>query len=504
MLFFIPIYRYEYIGLITQYSGMNEQEILKRLYEHNPWWDGSRPQVPPIHRKDFYVIKREVSGKKVTAVIGPRRVGKTVLLHQLINNLIVAEKIPKKNIIYIRVDDTILKRNTGNLIQNCLETYSKNVLQKTFAEMNGKVYVFLDEIQSGKNWSETLKDYYDLDYNIKFFVSGSSSAGIKKGVSESLVGRINIFIMMPLKFSEFLRFKSPKIERQLTSISVNLREVLKESIQKGKADIIFSELERYRRALAGEENKIDALLREYLIKGGYIEVLNEKSWGRCTIELKTYVELTIYKDIMMVFGIRNPRELDELLALVSSESSQRMSEAGLSKNLKIKQETLSKYLDLLEDVFLVSSSEIYAKSRAKRIRNPKKLFINDIGIRNSLIHSLSPRILEDKKDVGKMAETIVHNHLMRLAFHLTKDPKNSCFYWKNGKDKEIDNILVWGKKAIPIEVKYQETIQKGDEKLVKEFMKEQKTEIGIIIKKNDLSLNGKVIRIPLWLFLLLV
>ncbi|MCK4327935.1 MAG: ATP-binding protein [Candidatus Diapherotrites archaeon] len=487
---------------------MNEQEVLKRLYEHNPWWKGSRVAIQPYHTRYFHVIKKAEllkSNKKIATIYGPRQVGKTELLKQLVDYLL-GQKVKPQNILFVELDDVLLGKHTDDIILDCLEVYSKNILQTSFRESKEEVYIFLDEVQGVEKWSEILKNYHHLNYKIKFFVTGSSSAGIRKGLSESLLGRTEPYLILPLKFSEFIPFKRPKDKERFLSISLSMRSHFGMSLKKKNAKMLYDGLEQYRLSLAGDENTIETLLREYLIKGGYIGVVKETDWNKCTTDLKNYTQLTIYNDIMQAFGIRNPREFDQLLALIAAESSQIMSENGLSKNLSIKIDTLSRYLDLLEDVFLVSSCELYAKSRAKRIRNAKKLYINDIGIRNALLHSLGPHLLGDGAEIGKIVETVVHNHLKRLAFAFTRDTANTCFYGKNNRGKEVDNIFAYGKMAIPIEVKYRETIKSGDEEPVSEFLEETKGKIGIIITKNTLAVNQKtgIVQIPLWMFLFLV
>jgi predicted AAA+ superfamily ATPase len=126
--------------------------------------------------------------------------------------------------------------------------------------------------------------------------------------------------------------------------------------------------------------------------------------------------------------------------------------------------------------------------------------LSDIGIRNMLNGTYSPKALADSKDVGLMAETVAHNHLLRLAFFL--DPYNArCFYWKNGN--EIDNVFVFAKKPVPVEVKYQNAINIADAEGCLKFMEENRSPFGIIITKNRLDYKNRIFYIPLWYFLLM-
>ena len=483
---------------------MNEQEVLKRLYIHNPWWERGKPAAKPEKTRYFYVLRNQElspANKKIATIYGPRQVGKTELLKQLIAHLLDIGTSPNR-ILFVSLDDVLLGSNTDNIIADCLEAYSKNILQQPLQNSSKRIYAFLDEVQNVEGWSELLKNYYDLGYNIKFFVTGSSSIGIIKGLSESLVGRTTPYLVMPLKFSDFVAIKRPRMKN--LDISLRAREKLAQAIQSKDLSALYAFLKGMRLQLAGDEDRLEALLSEYMVKGGYIGIAKE-SYAKSTRSLKDYIQLTIYNDIMKGFGIRNPREFDRLLALIASESSQRMAENRLSQKLHLKADTLSKYMDYLESVFLISSSPLYSKSRAKQIRNPKKIYISDVGIRNALIYPLGPELLKDGKEVGKIVETVVHSHLKRLWFLLFGDSA-SCFYGKNDDGTEVDNVLTHGKVALPIEVKYREIVDGKQKSSLHKFMGQNNARMGIIITKKTLALNKEknILQIPLWMFLFLV
>ncbi len=476
---------------------MEETELLKILYNQNPWWEEKAVKVPEKKRRDYYMLQKDLSDKQITAIIGPRRVGKSVLMQQLIQALL-QKGTPSKNILFAQLDEPLFDAETGVLISRIIETYSKFILGKSLDDVPTKVYVFLDEVQHVEKWSEALKSYYDKNYKLKFVVSGSSSAGIKHGSSESLAGRILLNPVMTLKFVDFLKFKDENNE--VENASLTLREKLKDAIDEKDPESFFSDLKTFYAALIPKQRKIETILSEYMIKGGYIELIEEEDYGKCLQYLRDLIQLVIYKDIVKVFGIRNPKNMEDLLLYLGNHSAEQLSENSMSKKLKMKTETIGEYLDYLEEVFLISTCMIYANNRAKQLRNPKKVYISDCGIRNMLNGTYSPRALADNTDVGRIAETVVRNHLLRLVFHL--DTYNSkCYYWKNGT--EVDNVIVYAKKTVPVEVKYQNDIKSEDATSCLEFMKENSSPFGIIVTKNKLDYKDRVIYIPLWYFLII-
>jgi len=476
---------------------MEDNEILKVLYEQNPWWEGRKIKVPKQKRRDFHYLKSRLNDKQIIAIIGPRRVGKSVLMQQLIEELI-EKKIPPKNILFAQLDDTKFETEHSTLIRRILEAYTNHIIQTSFQDAKGKIYIFLDEVQHIDKWSETLKSIYDRNYNLKFIVSGSSSADITKGSSESLAGRITMQYMLTLKFVDYLKFRG--MEVKFDEAARNLRFKFKDALDNDKPELLLAPLKKFSAELVPEQQKIETLLSEYLIKGGYIELADKEDYPKCVQYLGDLLQLVIYKDIVKVFDIRNPKAMEDMLSYLAAHSSEQISENSLSENLKLKIDTVGQYLDYLESTFLISTCSIYAANRAKQIRNPKKVYINDIGMRNMLNGTYNKKALLDGKDAGLMAETVVHNHIRRLAFHL--DSYNAkCFYWKNGS--EIDNVISYSKKAVPVEVKFQNKINSGDVEACISFVNSEKSPFGIIVTKDKLDYKNKIYYIPLWMFLLM-
>ena len=151
-----------------------------------------------IIERDIYArIKPLVGSTEAIVITGMRRVGKTTLLRYIM------EKIESKNKIYIDLE------NPANRKYFEEDNYDKIADSLRFLGMSFKArgYIFLDEIQLVKNIPSVVKYLHD-HYNIKFFLSGSSSFYLKNLFSESLAGRKYIFELFPLTFGEFLDMKN--------------------------------------------------------------------------------------------------------------------------------------------------------------------------------------------------------------------------------------------------------------------------------------------------------
>lgn len=168
------------------------QEI---IFFQNKHWQGQTYKYPI--KRDIYQTLEDnlLSNKLIISIEGPRRVGKSILIKQLIDYLI-NNKISPIDIFYFSYDD--FKEDIFKLLKEyeIIRAKSLNL---------GKIYFFFDEVQKINNWQEKIKIIYDTYPNIKIIVSGSTLRSSKK---ESLAGRIFEFFIPPLNFLEYLKFSN--------------------------------------------------------------------------------------------------------------------------------------------------------------------------------------------------------------------------------------------------------------------------------------------------------
>jgi len=486
-----------------------EQIVLRALYDQNPWWlEGNVPKElvkplkdlkTPFKRRDFFVLRDKLNEKEITAIVGPRQVGKTTTLYQLVDYLIKKKEVDPKRVFYFSFDHPLLPPQLS--LNRVLETYATAVLREPLRRLRAPVYVFLDEICRVKDWSRLLKGWYDLKCQIKFVVSHSSSSEILTGASESLVGRISPFLMMPLKFVDVVRFYEPEVGETINRVSLRMRRAVFRAIKVGNAWGLFSDLREMRRQLAPWETTIKALLRDYLLRDGYPGLLGTSSLKACARKLRDYLSLTLYKDVVQIFNIRDPRAIEELMILLADATSQLIEYSQLSETLGVKLDTLKSYLNYLEMVFLISRAEFYSKSRAKRIRKRNKAYVANVGLRNALLGELDESLLRDPAALGRVAETVVHEHCVRLGFNLSGGSAK-LFYWRDVQGREVDIIMEVGRRPVPIEVTLADELPTKKFQGLEEFMRIHRCPLGFVVTKEVLELRGAVVYVPLWMFLL--
>ncbi|MFC1691759.1 ATP-binding protein [Nanoarchaeota archaeon] len=481
---------------------MEELEILRILNHYNPWWNNKpipKSKTSSFKRGDFYIIKGTLEKKEIISIVGPRRVGKTILIHQLIKDLL-DNGVNSKKVFYLSVDEMELQKGGAGL-RDILETYSKYVLKESFDSLKDTCYLFLDEIQEIPDWERILKNWYDFGHNIKYVISGSSSIWISKGTEESLLGRIKTSVMMPMKFSEVLKYRDV-LPKEFSMTKLAFREIIAQTTNNNNPEKLFDFFDKLIGRMLPHKNRIEIELNRYLTIGGYPEFLNETDYSSIAQAMRDKIRLIFFKDIIRYFKVRNPSVLEDLFKLLARSSGSYFNLADTAHILDIQRPTLRNYLKYLTKAYLIHSSEFYSESRRKRIRKQDKVYVSDPGVRNAVVDFLDETLINYEDEMGVVVESVLFDHLTRLKFNLEPEPEPKIFYWKN--KKEIDFILTVKRKPIPIESKYTDRIPGATIDEINKFIKDNKSPFGIIITKNRFELKENVLFIPLWIFLLVV
>ncbi len=356
-------------------------------------------KLPQIRKRE---LKLEDSSK-IQVIIGARRVGKTYLLFNKMKELL-DRGIKKEQFLYLNFENPTLYDTSFKEFKDILDTYFS-----LFPEVSKqRVYLFIDEPQIMKQWEVAIRSVYD-DYGYPIFITGSSSKLLSKEIATSLRGRSLAYVLFPLSFREFLSFKE---------ISFDIARLSTAS----KAQITHA-------------------LEEYLKFGGYPEVVGYKDETKKLQILKEYLDLTIYRDIIERYGIKNNRLVQWLINYMMSSNTKEASINKIyftikSQNLKVAKDTLYEYVSLLEDAFFLSLLRKFDYSIKNEGLSIPKVYLNDVGFLN----------LISLNDDGKRIENTVFLELLRKK---NNSPLMKVNYWKavDGK-KEVDFIISKGKKVV--------------------------------------------------------
>jgi len=398
-------------------------------------------------------LKIDFIPNKIIAIIGPRRAGKTFFLK------IIGKKL-FENPFYIDFEDIIFKNLEPTEVFDLISLYS---------EIFGKTpdVLLLDEIQNLKDWNSVARSL--LDRNFKILMSGSSSKLLSKEIATQLGGRTISYILLPASFKEFLIFKNFPFERYLN--------------------------------LENEAN-IKRFLKEYLIYGGYPEVILSENEERKKRILSEYYTTVFYKDFVERFKLKSldlaKFIFDFFLQNYSSLFSIRKFINFLSsQGIKFGKSTVYNYIEKLPETLTIFFVEKFSASIYERKSWPKKVYICDLGLAN---------ILKFSEEVGKRMENIVFLNLQRK---INENPLLNIYFFKKNQ-YEVDFVIKEGANIKQlIQVTYALSKDEIDKREIKSLVKaseELNCKDLLIITwdyENELKLENKVIRfIPLWKWLL--
>ena len=185
-------------------KDVSTQQVAEHLKRLNPWWtSGQMDEGTLVLRPRAYLplvrqILLDEKLRRAVVLLGPRRVGKTILIRHLIADLL-ERGVGATRIAYVEMDHPLLHGQSLEAIVRQIEDSA------TSGE--GARYLFFDEIQSHKDWEKYLKSLVDHRPDLRILVSGSAAAALKRQSTESGAGRFTDFLLPPLTFSEYLHLR---------------------------------------------------------------------------------------------------------------------------------------------------------------------------------------------------------------------------------------------------------------------------------------------------------
>jgi hypothetical protein len=393
-----------------------------------------------------------------------------------------------------------------NTIRESLSVFERDILQKSFQRVDEKVFIFIDEVQKSPEWASTLKYYTDTYAKLKFVVTGSISTLIDSDATETLVGRLDRFTMLPMKYIEYLEYYGVLGNEELYDRSTELRKSFKQSFVDNEPASFKGRLAQEYGTLSTVKPELISLKDRYLMRGGYPGVLDIEKPVDVFSRLDSDLRTTVMGDMASVFEIRKPDRLLKVLNLAAHSSGSKINVQNIADTAGINRETTDDYLDHLEEFFLINRTPKYTASAYSSTGGREKIHVQDPGILNALEGTLSEEALRDDKQAGKVFEVACRDLVGRLQYFVSDRQTKPVEYWEQGG--EVDFVLSGATNAIPIEAK------RGDprnESLggIKRFLEECDAQFGIVVNDADVfdeeavDDSGWLLYVPSWLFFLM-
>ncbi len=387
---------------------ITEKQVKTRLAFDNPWW-GEQAGIDPEIREwpkrayfeTFAKLVTETDVRRAVVLMGPRRVGKTVMIQQTVQKLIDQGTEPK-SVLYVSLDTPIYM---GLPVERLFQLFAEHFGHRR----ESRLYVFFDEVQYLKDWEVHLKSLVDSFPAVRFVASGSAAAALRLRGRESGAGRFTDFLLPPLTFAEFLSFS----ERE----------------QDLFPDGGVLEIKEWSPVLIGALN--DAFV-DYLNYGGFPESVFSQSIREDFHRFvgSDIIDKVLLRDLPSLYGISDTQELNRLFATLAYNTGNEVSLDQLSKSSGVAKNTLKRYLEYLEAAFLIR--RVYrVDQNAKRFKRAVrfKVYLTNPCLRAALF---GPVASEDPA-MGYLAETAYISQLahtgMISAYHYAR--------WKSG---EVDIV----------------------------------------------------------------
>lgn len=409
-----------------------------------------------IKRTIFKDMANHLSKPEISLILGARQTGKTTLLKELEKFLIQNKKINKEKILYFNLD--------------ILSDFEKFKSQTDFIDFlqeqvktKKQLYVLVDEAQKVKNAGIFFKGIYDLKLPVKILLTGSASLEIKAKILESMAGRKRIFRVFPFSFEEFIKTKKDK-NFLIKSLSVKSRSKI-------------------------TDNQLKKHLFEYLIYGGYPNTVLAKNKNEKQAILDEIFSSFIEKDIIGLLGIDMQESFDfvKLVNLLASQIGNLVNIEELSNTLNLSRKTVKKFINYLEQTFIIKRLRPFYTNIRKEITKMPKIYFLDLGIRNFCQKMFQD--FEERPDKGQILENYIFTELNQNL----KYGSNKLHFWRTQDKSEVDFVLQSGNNIIPVEVKAKEMRKAKISKSFRSFIKKYNPEKAFVVNlmhKDKIQINN--------------
>lgn len=405
-----------------------KKDIISRLQFDNPWWsDGPNGKVVyegTPRRKYFDSFHQKVTDttvKRAVVLMGPRRVGKTVMVYHCIRALLDSG-IDASKILFVSLETPIY---TGLSLERILAYF-----QELFSHKRDEsLYIFFDEIQYLKDWEVHLKSLVDSYPDYRFVATGSAAAALRLKSNESGAGRFSDYVLPPLTFAEYLMF----IGREQELIATT------------------HDPDQEHQSFVYTAKDIDSLNDEfvnYLNFGGYPEaVFSETIRSNPGQYIKSdIIDKVLLRDLPSLYGISDIQELNRLFTTLAYNTGNEVSLEALSQSSGVAKNTIRRYLEYLEAAFLIRRVERIDQN-AKKFKRAVcfKVYLTNPSMRAALFGQLEA----SSEAMGALTETAIYSQWRHSKL-------TELFYarWNTG---EIDIVHLDGSDQKPtwaVEVKW--------------------------------------------------
>lgn len=422
----------------------------------------------------------------VSALLGPRRVGKTTLLNYYM------KLDSKKKWVCLNMDVLSQRRRIANEeLQSMIE---EEALQKIGGHK--KIWVFIDEAQKSPELFDQVKLIYDAHKGrdcVKFILTGSAHLNLHKLTAESLAGRVELLHLREFNLREITHLLHPGLPLPSEALFDTLFSSHFSSEKFKKIEESFSQLSPF-------QNLFKESLDNQLIWGGLPETFEEISEKFRLKYLGDYLQTYLEKDISAIDTISDLHLFENLMKVSAELTGSIRDDKKITDALHCSRNTLSKYRDYLLATLQYVEIYPYIGSSIKRLVKAPKGYLTNNGLVSYLtaIHQLP--LLKTTGLIGHRFENWFFNEVQTWLDSAAE--RHEVAFWRTAAGAEVDFIVSLGREVIPFEITYAAQISSKKLNNIKNFMKSTpESNIGIFCYLGPLSYDegNRILFLPAWM-----
>jgi len=430
-------------------------------------------------RMNHCVIENSIETKYITALLGPRRVGKSYFLDNY------AKHHPERKWVFLNMDQMEQRKRVSDM------QLASMISESAKQQINGKekIWVVVDEVQKCPDIFDQIKIMYDENKdknNIKFILTGSAVLSLHQFSAESLAGRIELHHLQAFNLREATLTKEN---------SVPMDSILDLLTKEENSNLISEHIAH----LKPFKPELEKELSQLLIWGGFPELLAITTTQEKISYLNNYLQTYLEKDVRAIETITDLNLYRNMLDVLAEQTGSVRDDQRIIEALGCTRDTLKKYRGYVEATLLFMEVYPFINSALKRlVKSPKGYLLNN-GLVSLLTGLWDLDVLQKSGLIGHRLENWFLNELNTW---ISRSPlRQHINYWRTSSGTEVDFVVTRKPHILPFEITYGRTIDNKKIRNLKTFMQiEPKAPWGYYIYRGDFAIDEKkkIMFIPCW------
>lgn len=425
------------------------------------------------------IVAASIEGPYITALLGPRRVGKTYFVENY------AKQHPDRKWVFFNMDQLAQRQQVkAQLLETLIRETSKQHIG-----VGQKLWVVIDEAQKCPELFDQIKTIYDTykaQNAIKFIITGSAVLSLHQLSAESLAGRIELHHVQTFNLRE---------SAALLGHAVSLDSILDLLPTIETTDTLSD----YIHSLSPFKPDLEQVLKEQLLWGGFPELLLTQTVQEKISYLNNYLQTYLEKDIRALETISDLNLYRNLLDILAEQTGSVRDDQRIVAALGCTRDTLKKYRGYVEATLLFTEIYPYIGSSLKRLVKSPKGYLLSNGLMSLLTGLMDLTILEKTGLIGHRLENWFLNE---LQVWIARSPlRQSIHYWRTISGVEVDFVVVRKPHVFPFEITYSVDVVPRKVRNLQAFLEnEPKARFGYYIYRGNfkVDLEKRIIFIPCW------